>query len=266
KIKYDTMPPKKSSSLKRKPKNVKKKVDVTLVESDISEHSNDLPKSKKTRKPNQTKDKENIDQDLETNEFDNLQSKTRTNFRSPFIESQSQHTYAEDLQNQTSRVRESPNHRGSESSPFTANKYQHKVPPQMNERSTIPRVQSGVDPLPDQHNNYGKSSSNQRNEPGIDHLLDQPNNYSKRSSNQRNEPGIDRLLDQPNNYGKRSSNQSYYLNSDEDESSEDEIFSSIGQHYIANSFKKSSHQASSLNTNSYPAIQSGLTISSTKSG
>ncbi|CAG8781467.1 2269_t:CDS:2, partial [Cetraspora pellucida] len=162
----------------RKTRNTKKKVNVTLVESDISEHSDELPKSKKPRKSNKTKNKENIDLDLETNELDNLQSKAHTNCqpnRPPSVESQSQYTYAENSQNQISQVHESPNHRDNTGSlPFTTNKYQYKIP-QINERSTNPRVQSSIDPLLDQPNNYGKRSSNQIIEPGIDPLLDPPN-------------------------------------------------------------------------------------------
>ncbi|CAG8748380.1 16204_t:CDS:2 [Cetraspora pellucida] len=79
------------------------------------------------------------------------------------------------------------------------------------------------------------------------------------------------LLECPNIYDNHYSDRSYRPHSAETESSDDEIFSSLGQHYDTNSFKKSSHSALSLNmqntkhTTPYPTIQSGLAASSTKS-
>ncbi|CAG8746166.1 16699_t:CDS:2, partial [Racocetra persica] len=127
--------------------------------------------------------------------LDNLQFKARTNCQPnylPSVELQSQYTYTENLQNQISQVYKSLNHHdNTESSPFTAN----------NKYSSNQRIKSGIDPLLDLSNGYGKCSSNHRNEPSIDPLLDQSNIYSKRSYNQS------------------------YLHFDEDEFSEDEIFS-----------------------------------------
>ncbi|CAG8579240.1 19207_t:CDS:2 [Cetraspora pellucida] len=80
------------------------------------------------------------------------------------------------------------------------------------------------------------------------------------------------LLERPNIYNNHYSDRSYCPHSAETESSDDEIFSSLGQHYNTNSFKKSSHSALSLNmqntkhTTLYPTIQSGLAALSTKSG
>ncbi|CAG8539598.1 24173_t:CDS:10 [Gigaspora margarita] len=203
----------------RRTKKAKKDANTIPVVTDNSEYLNDLLKSKKLQNSRKTVDKENVDLNLEAI------ASVNDNFQ-------------QNQNHKASQIHKSQAHH--ESSPFTTNKYQHKVPSQMNTRSTISKVQL--------------------NEPGI-----QQNQNHKASQILELQNYHDNLESTPFNTNKYQ----HKPHSDEAKSSENELFSSFGQYY-ANFFEKSSHLALSLNmqntkyTNPYPTIQSGLTDSSTK--
>ncbi|CAG8761404.1 2993_t:CDS:2, partial [Gigaspora rosea] len=220
------MPPKVSSSreylqskpVTRKTRNTTKK--STQIEPDVSEH---LQTSKRPRKSNQVKGGFlNI---CTYTALYNVQSNTHIERYqrscSPSVEPQSRETYNEIQQNQrNTQIYDSPNYNSIGSSahlPFDANIYQHKAPLQVNRRST--------------------NSCAQSIEPRIDSF---PERSDQRLSNQ--------------NHHLVEDESSLLLQMNEDESSEDENFSSFGQNYNSKPLKELSHsniQSNMQNVNSY---------------